>query len=336
MITSTTSGEPWVLSPVPDSVESNQKLSAFIQFVYTNGTSHPHMLQGIRMGKYVLDTSKKNVSITIAGQVVKIEGLNLSLYFFGPSSLTQKCKFRLSQRSVKVISSSIVRDLPIECFQGNELERRIFLKDSDVAVFEKEYWDKWDSGSVNYHAMSVYESIIYPEIIKSIHRIGQSFERKLDILDLGGGSGKLAYELLNKCCNIIQQICLIDFSEVAIERAKGLLENHANKFKAICKDITQMSFLSPDNLLCADVIILSGIIAFEVLTPTQALQLLKKCHTIVRDNGYLIVTSYSLAIVNSKDYEKMGYRVLNKTIAGKAGSKWDPYDFFILQKSSIP
>jgi len=325
------SSQIWVSAPIPYTQESNQKLSEYVQSVYTKGIKDPNHIQGIRWGDFVMNMRNKNVSIKILDQLEKIDRLKLTLYFSEPSIIVQKCKFQMDQRKITVISTFIDIMPPRECFFGDEFERRSF--DNNVSIFDKEYWDEWETE--NNLAVVVYESIIYPEVLNAFQKMIQTLERKFDIIDLGCGSGKLASLMLEKFSHRIQHISLIDFSHVAIEKAKELLKDHASQLKCMFKDIVQTSFLSDDNFLTGDVIILSGVISDEVTTTIQSRQILTKCYSMLRAGGYVIVTSFSRATLNSKDYRKLGFDVLNQSITGKIYEDWKPFDFYILQKKIV-
>ena len=87
----------------------------------------------------------------------------------------------------------------------------------------------------------------------------------------------------------------------------------------------------------ADIAILCGVVAHQVLTKETALDIVKNCHSILRENGIIIAASLSAALINSQEYEEMGYDVLNKTISypmdrGPLMPSWVTTDFYILQR----
>lgn len=330
--------QPWIDAPEPFTPLSHENLSGELREIYHFCLENRATLQGRKVCSFVMDTSKKDVYVTKEGTAVKVERLKMTNYALLSTTLTeviaafQKWKFYFNGAKATFITPHIrFKEISIVFFSGNEFERRSYLKDTEMAPFAKWEWDTWER--LNSKALNLYENWIYPQILKSLTRIFDAVQGKaLDILDLGGGSGGLAQFLLEQIPASLNHITLVDFSEVLIERAQQRLAGYAGKYTIICRDITQSDPLPQGTAQRFGVIILSGIVAIEVLTRAQSLILLEKCFSMVSEKGYVIVTSFSPAHLCSKDYVKMGYRVLNQSMAGKVSGQWDPFDFYILQR----
>ena len=326
--------QPWMPAPEPFTSQSREILSKHIQHIYCHCRKNPGILNGHRKGGSIsMDTCSKEVSIKTEGDILeKVDRLKLALFISQiDGSVIQIWTFRFKEKKTKLITPDFVLQHPPRAFfTGCEFERHFYLKDSDMEIFDKSYWDKWER--INPMALHLYIQRIYPQIRNTLARIFDSHKNPMEILDLGAGSGNLADHLLDIIPNAIKQITLIDYSGSAIEIAKARLEKYPGKFTASCQDITKNDFLTEKDSPAFDAVLLSGVVSLEVLTREQSLELLKKCFCQIRKGGYVIVTSFSPAHFYTKDYTLMGYQVLNKSIAIPNG---DILDFYVLHKPQI-
>jgi precorrin-6B methylase 2 len=157
-------------------------------------------------------------------------------------------------------------------------------------------------------------------------RSGQS----LLVFDLGGGSGALA-EAICERVPVLRQVILVEQSAVLLAQAQLRASKHADRFLVQRGDLT-----SPDALVglqeTPDVVILSGVVAQQVLDRAQGLAVMQMCLRRLAPGGFVLVPSYSPALLTSEDYETMGFAVHNKTLQTIEERALKTHDFYILEK----
>ena len=246
----------------------------------------------------------------------KIEGYRVSFTSSIEEMLEKKSyflpsKFELDQNSLN------------HFFSGSQIEQTKFVAHPD-RVLPMSTWDDWHTELPT--AKAFYQTILHHALDEATERSLSRFEgRQLHGLDVAGGDGTLSFLLAKQ--PRIQSIYLIDQSRMSIQKAKNKVvlaclrkaEATHTKVKPIMADITQGNYSDLMDGKKADLIYLSGVVAHEVLTEAQSVEVLKKCKERLAPDGLIFITSYTGGHFNRCGLRKMGFRVLNQTY-----SLWDP------------
>ncbi len=205
--------------------------------------------------------------------------------------------------------------LPLTAFAGNECEVQPFPCRAPFS--SSEYWDSWKSDSPD--AIDNYRGTIYPLFEEGLARVSASLgHRDLSLADVGGGDGELAFQLATQCPQV-KKAYIVDSSVKAIAlttRRKDCScpfnspETRA-KVEVIAGDITKINFLEALNYEEMDVIVLSGVVAYQVLMREESIKLLQKCKQFLKDDGFILIASHSACRFNKADFERLGFEVVN-------------------------
>ena len=195
-------------------------------------------------------------------------------------------------------------------FSGMEFERRICVYPDP---HPKLAWDQWEEKVPQIAAHN--KDVIHPKVVAKVKDVIKHLSKQVDILDIGGGNGTLASRL----CEIasVKEVVVIHSSDKELPKIEKMIPK-----KQSLDEIDEK----------VDIIVLCDVVACKVLTKTNAAALIKKCHGMLRGNGFLIATSSLPSLVNSDEYEEMGFSVHNKVFIRKTpqGHQFD--DFYILEK----
>lgn len=235
---------------------------------------------------------------------------------------------------------SNIHMIPYGYFNGLEYETSYSRKKANTNIFENERWSSWEKKfsvkSKSYPTASkLYTDLIYPKISFTVDKLTslQPLD-KINILDLGGGSGKLAAKLLDDLADRIAKINLIDRNEVLVERATNLISKGYRQIIPNTIDITIKEFPPEEFTKSFDIIILCGVVAAQVLTRKESLSIVEKSFGMLRPGGYLIVTSLSTPWLRAKDYKKIApeCEVLNTAFPFQNARKcWNFHNFYVIQ-----
>ena len=227
--------------------------------------------------------------------------------------------------------------IPFSLFNGNEVEmiRCYELRE----VRPKEYWDQWHE--TNLQAKQAYRNEIHGLFAQATRWVCQERE-DLVVIDVGGGDGSLAF---NAEHSQIKAIYMLDSSEKSVEIA----QKRVNEID-LCSNVREWEFhrkssvvpIVADIVNCdyseviggqkADIIYLSGVVADEVLTRSDAELVLKKCMAALKRGGRLFVSSYSTPYFHKSDYKKFGFIVENQVAPNIVEGKFRSHEFYILKK----
>lgn len=248
------------------------------------------------------------------------------------NSLTQKCEIVRNNLSFSTTALSVFhKELLAAALKGNRLEL------SSVKTNEKprdpEYWNTWetDSGS----AWQEYTNNIHPAIK---HVVGLAVsnllksdpKRPVTILEICGGSGKLAKQILDSL-PIKPTYVLLEQNQKELGEAKQILNERASVVSTDIVNDAQYykdeSKQIPIEVGSLDVVLGSGALT-ECVIPSKdsAIACLKKIHSYLRTDGFLILAGHATNWLNSEDFRANGFSVINTSmpITGK--------DLYILQK----
>lgn len=332
----------FVIQPAIESSKS-QTLEQTVSIIYQCCTrlNAGYEIVGDEGHTFVYDLAQRKLSIANNGGEPKLlNRISTTSFNIEGRCTSLKWEFLFEDRNEIFTMARMSLGIPENLVTGNELER-IFPDTYPCAKPRKGFWDVWERELPN--EVKHYETIIYPQIIDTLQKIYTlNPHQKLDIIDLGGGSGKLADTILKKLPQQVRQVVVIDSSAPLIGLAKKRAKKHSRKLVARCigvEEISEKLYASPQYKQSADVAILCGVVAHQVLNKKAALDIIEKCKSILRENGMIIATSLSAALINSTEYEQMGYHVLNKTFSftldrGPRLPSTATNDFYILQKKS--
>jgi hypothetical protein len=153
-------------------------------------------------------------------------------------------------------------------------------------------------------------------------------------VDLGGGAGQLAEEV---CAGVPQagRVRVLERSGTLVEKARARAARYPGKLRVERADVTAAAF-SLDRAEAPDVVILCGVVAQQVMSQEAGVALMRKCHAGLPGGGFALVPSYSPALVSSREYAAMGFRVHNKTLSvietSSRGRTLQSNDYYVLEK----
>lgn len=232
-------------------------------------------------------------------------------------------KYRVLQDSGKLIKNDekqvtlhrkewvLMKNALFSCiFKGNRFEivkvqnkcEQYWMPQHEIA-----YWNEWEvSENLEYYNDSD------QMICNAVELILKQIENSTPvILDVGGGSGRLAEKLL-----VLSPMnyTLLEKNEVEIGKAKEILGDRA---AVVPTDIVLDPFcVEPGSV---DIVIASGILTHTVLKDRiEALIALEKVCSSVKPGGFIILTGLSAPFITADDFTMRGFEVINKTIPLKS------------------
>lgn len=186
-------------------------------------------------------------------------------------------------------------------FEKVSVEPTDWFKRSQVT---DDYWSKWESHGSD--SAAVYEKQIHPMICRAVYTIlkSQKWQAPPVILDVGGGSGRLADSILRMGK---LNYTLLEKNEEELECAKTLL---GEKAAIIPTDIVKDSFqVQPCSV---DIAIASGVLTHRVLKDREeALIILKKISSCIKSGGFILLAGLAKSHITAVDLKGEGFEVIN-------------------------
>jgi len=183
---------------------------------------------------------------------------------------------------------------------GNRIEK--INHNLGIKAMKNIYWNNWKEKDI--FANITYTNL-YPFFVEYV-KFFFSNENNINILELCGGDGSLAKEIL-KAIPEVKNYTLIDLNKASLVKAKKNLSSF-NQVDIIQDDIvTSSKFPNKTNLIIG-----SGALTYEVLpskaAATVALYNATQCLEI---GGYLLLSGYAPSFIDSNDLQHLGYKVIN-------------------------
>ena len=216
---------------------------------------------------------------------------------------------------------------------GNEFERSFPAEGTELVTPDQ--WDLWGRG-LSADICRHYEAHIYPRVVDTLAAVAaRAPGRPLSIVDVGGGSGTLAAAL---CASgvPVEAVLVLDRSAELLRQAVARSEAAGGRIATRCVDVTRDDFL--DALPRApDVVVLCGVVAQQVMDRGQGLQVVRVCYERLGAGGFVLVPSYSPALLTSADYEAIGFHVHNRSLhvvqPAARGTALTTNDFYVLERA---
>jgi SAM-dependent methyltransferase len=298
-------------------------------------------------------TEKRELAVhRSAIQVWQAVGLTFTSFrsrrILGPNNFTlalSKVEFLLSRNEAFSYFSYFISpqnslpqaEIPFGLFNGNQVEMiRCF---EPTKILSKEYWDQWHKTDLL--AKQTYKNEIHELFSEATRQVCQQQE-DLIVIDVGGGDGSLAFSAEN---SRIKAMYMLDNSEKSVESAEQrvkAIERCSNvpgwepcpksRVVPIVADIVNCDYSEVIGDQKADIIYLSGVVADEVLTQSDAKVVIEKCKAALKDGGYLFVASYTAPYFHKSDYKKFGFIVENQIALNIVEGKFCSREFYILKK----
>lgn len=195
-------------------------------------------------------------------------------------------------------------------FHGHELEISFHCKAQEWLA--KDFWDNWEQ--INHS--HIYTTTVYPALSAAFDRVIAPSEERPLILDVCGGKGIIARKILNR--HRVSYL-LLEYNEASIREARRRLGDEA---VVVNTDVVndQEWYVDQDKQVplrgqVIDVAIASGALAHTVLKSKEdALTVLKKIHTYLKQGGYLLLSGQTDSYVNPEDFRATGFTVINATL----------------------
>lgn len=309
--------------PVPYSHMKIEDLQSTVQKIYTFCLENPTKPSGSLFLSMEMDLSKKKVYL----HEKLLHKVKIVVYLSNNTTSALEWRFTFDDKQEQYTTLPCTLTISRKYFDGLEYEKTYHHAFLPIIPT----WDDWEK--IVHLQSNQYENVIHPRIVTTLSQICSIVGKKIEVIDLGGGSGKLAVELLNKLKSQIQKILLFDKTDKLIKFAQHKAKTFKPQLIAISKDILDNAFPYDKQKESFDVVILSGVVAHQVMTKEEAFLTMKKCHQLLRQNGFAIVTSFTPSHLCAHEFTQLGYKVLNKSDGYFIGQQWESLDYYILQKT---
>jgi len=322
----------------PCTGEEASDLAAVIEYVYQFCKNNAQAPEGGLYITYDYDFSQKNIHIRTATDLPKkkVTRLSTSSYIHQESKqcVAREWVFDFDGKTEKYYTPRMALFPPVKYFTGMELEIRSPHGENLAGPRPEVVWDHWDSHDTEINNdVNTYITKIHPKIVECVEKIGQiSPQKRLTILDIGGGRGRLAEKILEKLPEKVKEMVILDKSTSAYKAARQVVRKFPEQLKVKQMDVVEEKLTQE-----ADVVILSGVLQHTVLSLSNAQAVLINCHSILRNGGYLIIASRADAIFTAYSFEQLNLKVLNKTLSYPSTEKpersFRTHSFYVLQKT---
>lgn len=307
----------------------------------------PASVSGRIRAKYTMDLSQKKLCYANSDHSKTFQMMKVSVHAWSGNhrqdwtftilengNFCTSCFTILNERRIPLTK------LAYPLFNGNEFESESFPDPTSV-IPEDRTWDQWklELGS----EIGEIRKVIFPLFQRAIkHLCDDVFQgRAWSVLDVGGCDGDLALSLLDDCEHIELYTLVeksVPLANLAQSRSECDCQFHTpnrKKLRVVQADSTETELLDATGKIPVDVIILSGIIAENVLTKEQSLKVIDNCKRALKDRGFVIVAAYSCHHFGASDYEKMGFTVHNRSYSFPVNPeecKYASIQFYVIQK----
>jgi SAM-dependent methyltransferase len=324
--------------PAPNAMtaQDEKALSEMVERIYQFCRGNRGRVVGRPFVTWLMDLSRRSFAIRASAAAAPRQLLHWTYTTHVDARrepIAAQFEFRFAEGSESYFVAQPVSFKGLHLYvDGNEFERT-FPPDVTEPVAEDE-WDRWGRG-LSADICVHYERVIYPHVIETLRKIGaRQPGRALRIVDLGGGSGRLA-EMICELLPDVGEVVVVDRSAALVEQARPRAAKHAGRLSVRRADVTAAGFV--DELAPPpDVVVLSGVVAQQVMDHEQALALMRACHRVLPGGGFALVPSYSPALLTAREYEAMGFTVHNRTLnvieEERGGRTLRTNDFYVLEK----
>lgn len=205
------------------------------------------------------------------------------------------------------------KSFPIVHFNGMEYERRAYYKEE--AKIDKEKWELFERGQGFTHSHFMYRCVIHPFMNDTVLKAYDFLGRPLVILDICGGNGNLALSILNSLDHISEYHLL--------DQCTSLIANYKEHLSCSLPALEKLSIHTGDvregnffqfTQKGVDVVILCGVLAHQVLTKQESENVLRFAKEVSKPDTLYLISSFTIPYFYRKDYEKLGFEVLNMTV----------------------
>ncbi|MEM1283286.1 MAG: class I SAM-dependent methyltransferase, partial [Chlamydiota bacterium] len=188
-----------------------------------------------------------------------------------------------------------------------------------------------------------YQHIIHPAIMEaSIEILNSCSEERPKVVEICGGEGELGLSI-GRNHKSPMDYYLLEFNQKSLENANYRFENATKSeeiqtsFVTIKTDVTDSEdyYLDTNKKQqmqsgSIDLIIGSGALTSCVLEDQEAaFKVARKCYQLLKPNGKMILSGHAHSLLSSKNFESIGFTVLNSTLAGNSDEPFttDPNHF---------
>jgi hypothetical protein len=236
-------------------------------------------------------------------------------------------------------------------FQGSHLE---YVQREKVEKKPDSFWSGWktiigDAGGVLYYLPQKAQRIIYnvgsyffppspswrqyrnqihPAIqIAALEVLKNGPTEHPNVVEICGGEGDLAMDIAGKFQKPMNYY-LLEYNDLSLQAARAQIASLKNEqlesIIPIKTDVTNdrdyftdMKKEQPMQNGSIDLIVGSGALTTYVLENMEkAVTVAKKCHALLKPKGKMILAGHSLCYLDSKDFEALGFQVINTSFVG--------------------
>jgi 2-polyprenyl-3-methyl-5-hydroxy-6-metoxy-1,4-benzoquinol methylase len=205
----------------------------------------------------------------------------------------------LLTESETVIVSDFIRSR-----NGNDVELIVPLRNKRRPL----QWFSFEDS----HEYPIYREQIYPCIMDLLRGIPFTH-----FLDVGCGSGNLLRKIRRRYPHVNFQGIDISSENVDSARAKGFTHIHEGDACNIEKHLPEGHTF--------DMIVFCGMLNRQIMGVGEARTVLKKSLSFLRTEGHLLITGYSSCHFCSRELQRLGLTVLNKSLPENILKNYDDY-----------
>lgn len=193
---------------------------------------------------------------------------------------------------------------------GNRFEYRSFEEEKQVV---DENWSGAWKDEHEAEAGETYRHVLYPAITSVVSQILPQ-DRPSVVLEVCGGDGELAGQILQQNEQQIAKYHLLDANRASCETAIRCLEPFSYPLAVSQQDITR-DYTTQIGKESVDLALGCGALTKQVLAnKEQAMVALKHIHTCLREGGILLLTGATASMIDAADLEQAGFIVTNRIL----------------------
>ncbi|MDP8298495.1 MAG: ATP-binding protein [Candidatus Tantalella remota] len=229
--------------------------------------------------------------------------------------------------------------------KGNELDL-IFPFDSDPSPKGDGAWDSWHTdmdwqfvGRTNPYPNEI-DPLVVEAVTKAIFALGLDGDPEgITVLDIFGGSGRMIEKLDGNISKRFDGLGAEkpDMKYFVIDRNKSNIDHAHARLSGLDVTILKRDMTVVDNIAeeignVAHIVVCEGGLTYQVVNRDEAEQIAGRVYDVLVPGGVFVVTGYNPSLLSAPDFEKIGFRVLNKSIPKNTLNYDKTAQFYVLMK----
>ncbi len=234
----------------------------------------------------------------------------------------------INQDSYRLNSEGIARikkwfsgeEGPILPLKGNESESVSWER---IKPLKNSFWDSWKEIS---SLKKLYEQEIYPHVKQYMHLL---MEKDDSILEVCGGDGKLASEILDELGHKVTEYYLVDRNDESLKKAKSALQPFITnrKVKLVSCDLEKETLHEIRTTF--NFVLGIGALTTGVLKKEAARDVFRELASMTKPSGYIILAGANKQWVDSEIIKAEGFSIKNMSLPNSE------QQFYVAQKLQV-